>query len=135
VRYTLGEAYRQISWQGYDGYEQSAEEAMRHYRLAAEINPYDPYPVIRTGMCLDWLGRRDEALSFFEAARDLDPNNYYLSILRGWHHIETGEYREAQKWLLRSLQQKNWPNDQARRFYYKARRLQRLEAKQVEQPG
>lgn len=133
ARYALGEAYRQISWQGLDEYESYANEAIKEYSIAHQLNPFDPYPLVRTGMCLDWIDDHGKALGFYEAARALDPNNYYLSILSGWHHIQTGEYIDAQRWLLRSLQQKHWPNDQARSFYYKARRLHK-ESLATQQP-
>ena len=42
---------------------------------------------------------------------ELDPNNYYVLALRGWHQVQTEEYAAARESLERSLQlQHAWHN-------------------------
>src|SRR5262249_53838780 len=58
--FTLGEAFRRVSLEGNPGYEKQAEEAMRWYRRAMDLNPHVPYSFLDYGVCLDWLGRTRE---------------------------------------------------------------------------
>jgi len=51
--YAIGEALRQLSWQGYVGYEKLAQEAIEWFRCGIHLNPYDPYNYMKIGMCLD----------------------------------------------------------------------------------
>ena len=54
-------------------------------------------------MCLDWLGRHDEAGPYFSQAEALDPNGYYTVAIVGWHYVQIGDYAAAKPWLERSL--------------------------------
>jgi O-antigen ligase len=126
--HALGEAHRQISWAGHSGYEEHARQAIGWYENSAGANPFDPYNPARIAMCLDWLDRHSEALPYYERALELDPNNHYLHILRGWHHLQTEQYDEARIWFYRSLKAHHWPNPLARRFLAIAGRMQREQA-------
>lgn len=101
--YTIGEIYRVRSWQGLEGYEELAREAMRWFERVMELNPYDPYARARYGMCLDWLGQHEVAEPYFQRARELDPNNYFILALSGWHEFQEEDYPEAMHWFERSL--------------------------------
>ena len=68
------------------------------------MNPLDPYNFMRAGMCLDWIGKHDEAAVMFEKTLKLDPNNYYLIAFQGWHFVQLENYAEAKKWFERSLE-------------------------------
>ena len=109
--YLLGELYRAKSWEGNADYADLAKTAMSYFERAARLDSRDPYPPARYGMCLDWLGKSDEADPYFERAVKLDPNGYYIVALRGWHYLHKGDLLEAKKWLEESLAiRDNWNN-------------------------
>ena len=102
--YNIGEAYRIQSFEGGADYPAQAETAMRWYARARQLNPYDGYNDLRTGMCDDWLGRYAEAGPFYRRAETLDPNGYFTVANIGWHYVQVGDYLAAREWLERSLQ-------------------------------
>jgi tetratricopeptide (TPR) repeat protein len=102
--YRIGEILRMQSWAGHRGYQAIAEEAMEWYRLGMKLNPLDPYPVMRYGMCLHLLQRHDEAGPYFEKGQQLDPNSYYMAVHLGWHHFQLENYQEAKQWFERSME-------------------------------
>src|SRR5258706_9390001 len=59
--YDIGETLRLWSWEGGEGFEVKATEAMGWFEIPMKLNPYDAYPYIRYGMCLDWLDRHEAA--------------------------------------------------------------------------
>jgi len=101
--YSLGESLRLHSWQGQDGFRDLATEAMDWFQRAARLNPYDPYPQLRYGMCLHWLGRGEEAAPWFEKAVALDPHSYYTRAHLGWHHTQKKEWAKAKEAFEQSL--------------------------------
>ncbi|NGO38698.1 hypothetical protein G4L39_04725 [Limisphaera ngatamarikiensis] len=100
--YRLGEALRIQSFEGAPNYRDLAEQAMRWYEIAMRLNPYDPYPLLRYGMCLDWLDRSEEAQPYYDRALALDPNNHYLVAHMGWHYVQMGQWAAARAWFERS---------------------------------
>jgi tetratricopeptide (TPR) repeat protein len=72
-----------------------------------QLNPYETYNYLRYGMCLDWLKRFAQAERFFKEALAMDPNNYYLVAMQGWHCLQKGEYQDAKAWLEKS-KKLNW---------------------------
>ena len=125
--YLLGEFYRIGSWEGGANWRELAEEALRWLKRAMQLNPHDPAAFLRAGMCLDWLGRHDEAAKLFAQAYERDPNNYYVALMRGWHAIQIEDYEEARHWLQESLRIKPWANFAA--YNYLALVNQRLAGK------
>jgi O-antigen ligase len=109
--YRLGEALRIQSFEGAPNYRELAEQAMQWFEIAMRLNPYDPYPPLRYGMCLDWLDRTEEAQPYFDRAVELDPNSYYVAAHMGWHYVQKGQYASARPWFERSrrLQWKDNP--------------------------
>jgi O-antigen ligase/Tfp pilus assembly protein PilF len=101
--FSLAEAYRVESFDGGQDYEKLARQAMQWYERGMELNPHDGYNYLGYGMCLDWLGRSDEAGPYFNRADALDPNGYFTAAKIGWHYIQTGDYAAARPWLERSL--------------------------------
>jgi tetratricopeptide (TPR) repeat protein len=99
VAYTLGEIYRGRSWAGGPKYESLAQEAMQWYQRSLDLNPFNPYAQLRYGMCLDWIGKTNEAGAHFERAHELDPNGYYTAAHQGWHQLQLGNYAEAKKYF------------------------------------
>lgn len=76
---------------------------MNWYEAAIKLNPYDPYNYLRYGMCLDWLGKTQEAKSYYQQAKYRDPNGYFTDAILGWHCYQTEQYQLAKYWLNRSL--------------------------------
>jgi O-antigen ligase len=101
--YAIAEFYRMQSFQGDPGYETLAQTAMEWYRRGMMLNPYDGYNYMGYGMCLDWLGRHDEAETHFSRAEELDPNGYFTLANFGWHYVQAGNYAAARPLLQRSF--------------------------------
>jgi tetratricopeptide (TPR) repeat protein len=112
----LGEIFRLRSWEGGDGWARELKEAERWFERAMREDPYDTYPISRTGMCLDWRQAHTEAEAYFDRALRLDPNNFYLTMLRGWHEIQKEDYPAAKRWLERSLEIKWYDNPLANNY-------------------
>ncbi len=100
----IGEAYRLRSFQNTGDYEQQAFDAMKWFQRATDLNPYDDSSFLRYGICLDQVGKHDEALAYFDKANRLEPNSYYNNAWTGWHYMQTGDYAAARVWLNRSKQ-------------------------------
>jgi tetratricopeptide (TPR) repeat protein len=101
--YAIAELYRVQSFQGDPDYETLAQTAMEWYRRGMKLNPYDGYNYMGYGLCLDWLGRHDEAEPYLQRAEELDPNGYFTVANIGWHYIQADDYAAARVWLERSL--------------------------------
>jgi O-antigen ligase len=114
--YALGEAFRLRSWAGNLGYERDADEAIRSFEEGSRLNPYDPYCLLRLGMCWDWLGRHGQAAPYYDWALGLDPNNYYLVAHKGWHYVQVGDLPKALEYFEQSLALKLVDNIIARHY-------------------
>ncbi len=101
--YELGEALRLQSWEGGEDYAELAELAIKRFTRAAELNPYDGYNFLRTGMCLDWMRQPEKAAPFYDRAVALDPNGFFTSAYVGWHHVQAKDYAAAKVWFERSV--------------------------------
>lgn len=99
--YSLGETNRVLGFE--TGDEALANKAMEWYARSIQTNPFDGYNYLRTGMCLDFLGRHEAAEPFFSWADELDPNGYFTAAYIGWHYVQAGKYAAARPWLERSL--------------------------------
>lgn len=84
--YRIGEGFRTQSWEGNEGNELLATNAMTWFQRCTTLNPYDGYGFMRYGMCLDWLDRHSEARPYFDRAVTLDPNGYFTVAHMGWHY-------------------------------------------------
>ena len=72
--YQIGEGYRMAKLAGWRKLQGTCETAMRWFKRSMELNPHDPYSVVRYGMCLDWIGQHKEAAVYFKRAYELDPD-------------------------------------------------------------
>lgn len=100
---TIGEAYRQQSWEGIGDSEGQARQAMKWFQQAITLNPYDDSSILRYGMCLDRIfDKHDEAFEYFNRAIELDSNSYFNNAYMGWHYVQSGDYAAARPWFLRS---------------------------------
>lgn len=100
--YNIGECYRVESLNGDTNYAALAETALKFYAQGIRLNPYDPYCQLRSGMCLDWLGRHREAEKYYAAAEARDPNGNYVVANIGWHYVQIGDYPAARQWFMRA---------------------------------
>jgi O-antigen ligase len=114
--YNIGEAYRLQSFEGGPDYPVLAEKAIGWYARARQLDPFDGYNDLRTGMCLDWLDRHAEAGPYYRAAERLDPNGYFTAANIGWHYVQVGDYLAAREWLERSLRLE-WDQNTISRSY------------------
>jgi hypothetical protein len=116
--YLIGECYRRQSWDGGDNYADLAQTALKFYAQGIRANPYDngDYCHLRSGMCLDWLGRHAEAEPYYAAAEQLDPNGQFVTANIGWHYAQIGDYAAARQWLFRACKLSNW-HDQTSQNY------------------
>jgi O-antigen ligase len=128
IVYLMGEALRQQSWAGRDGYREQAERAIQWLERGRALQPYDPYFPGRIGMCLDWLGRSPEATVYFEQAHALDPNNHEVLVLCGWHAIQQEDYAAALRWFRRSFM---LYESRAARYYWQYAKQKLAEAKKT----
>jgi tetratricopeptide (TPR) repeat protein len=101
--YDIGECYRVQSWEGGDNYAELARLAMTWFERGMKLNSYDTCSTLRYAMCLDWLGRMEESLPYYNRAEELDPNGYYTLAHVGWHYVQTGNYAAARPLFERSL--------------------------------
>ncbi len=97
--YDIGEAYRLRSWLGGADYVAQAETALEWFGRSIRLNPHDPYAPLRYGMCLDWLGRSEEAEGYYNRADELDPRGSYTAAHVGWHYFHVRDYPAAQAWF------------------------------------
>ncbi|HSH93348.1 MAG TPA: O-antigen ligase family protein [Roseimicrobium sp.] len=100
--YQIAEHFRQQSWLLKSDFKKTGSTAFSWYRVAAELNPLDASTRLHGGMTLDWIGRSDEAVPWIVEGSKLDPNSYYATAIRGWHHFQRREFVEARQWLKRS---------------------------------
>lgn len=98
----LGQHYHQQSLLGEDNYVELAEEAMRWLGRAKELLPASPWPSMYYGMCMDWLGRHDEAALCFEEMIVLDPNGKRSRAMMGWHYFQVKDYARSREWINRA---------------------------------
>ena len=115
---SLGEAFRAKSWQNNDGYQEDAKEAMKWFKRAIALNPYDDSSYLRYGMCLDHLYEHAEAFAYFDRANRMDPNSYFNNAYLGWHYSQIGDYAAAREWFIRS-HSLEWQNNPVADTYLK----------------
>ena len=114
--YVLGECYRAKSFEGGANYAALAQTALDWYATGIRLNPHDGYNYLRSGMCLDWLGRHADAEPFFRMAERRDPNSHYLVAQLGRHYVETGDYAAARQWFQRALRLNNYSEPMAEKY-------------------
>jgi tetratricopeptide (TPR) repeat protein len=101
--YHLGEYYRLLSEQDEHDYARECLEAMRWYARSMAENPVDSFVPMRYGMCLDGMGRAEEATRYFNMAERMDPNSGKLAYYMAAHCVDRGHYLAAHKWIFYCL--------------------------------
>jgi tetratricopeptide (TPR) repeat protein len=116
--YDIGECFRTQSLDGGANYVDLAQSALNFYAQGIRLNPHDAYSQLRSGMCLDWLGRHADAEIFYTAAEVRDPNGNYVVANIGWHFVQTGDYAAARQWFMRANKLANWKNEMAKNYLF-----------------
>lgn len=106
--FAIGELHRLRAFTGMEGHGDRARTALEWFDRAAKLNPFNPTHPIRAGMCLDWLGRHDEAGQRFQRAHEIDPEGSVTSCYLGWHELQKGDEAAAKAWFIKSTEQ-GWP--------------------------
>jgi hypothetical protein len=101
--FSLGEQIRAVAWIGDTGSDARAQEALGWFQRAVALNQWDPMNRTRAGMCLDWIGKHDEAAPYFAKALEIDPNHWHSRAMMGWHEFQAEHYKEASEWMRKSL--------------------------------
>jgi TPR repeat protein len=109
----VGECLRMRGWDGGDAGKELVKEAMQWFKRSFEMNPFNPHPVTRYGMCLDWLGQHEEAAAYFKRAQALDPNGYLTLAYMGWHYMQLEDFAAARTWFEKSLRLNSYSNELA----------------------
>jgi O-antigen ligase len=115
--YKLGQIFQNLSFQGSQDFRGLAQEALDWYARGIRLNPYDAYNYMRSGMCLDWIGRHDQAKPFFDKALSLDPKSYYVVAHYGVHFFYAGDDDEAKKWFEKSMKLADWRDNHIANFF------------------
>ncbi len=109
--YNLGECYRMQGQSGETNADAAAQLALDCYARGSRLNPHDAYCPLRSGMCLDLLGRHTGAEKFYSAAETLDPNGNYIVGSIAWHYLQIGDLSAARQWFIRANKLANWHNE------------------------
>jgi len=124
--YDIGECFSKQSING-ENADVLARSAIGWYARSIQLNRYDGYSFLNSGMCLDRMGDHARAEKYYSDAELLDPNGYYMVAHIGWHYVQTGDYAAARQYFLRS-QRLNYQNNDFAQTYLKI-----CETKMVEQ--
>jgi O-antigen ligase len=108
--FAIGEQLRALAWAGGDDNQERAREALEWFQRNVALNKWDVNALMRVGMCLDWLGRYEEAGPYFTKALEMDPNHFSTRGMMGWHELQKENYKEAYEWIIKS-RQVNWMNN------------------------
>ncbi len=122
--FDIGEVQRVTAWERTDSYREMAESAMEWFDRAATLNPYDSYPRLRYGMCLDLLGERQLATRHFHRALALDPNGGFTLAHVAWHYAQLEDWAKVKAFTERSMKMQPIDNRMAELFHATA--LERL---------
>jgi tetratricopeptide (TPR) repeat protein len=128
--YEIGEHIRLKAWAGEaEDYRNLTLEAIEWFKKAAALNKWDPHPIIRIGMCLDWIDQYAEAEPYFRQALELDPNHWFPRAMMGWHFFQAEEFAEVRPWMNRSLELWAHDNPLARTYMDRAAKMLAEEAR------
>ncbi len=115
--FALGEVRRVTAWEHPENYRELAAEAMEWFDRAATLNPYDSYPRLRHGMCLDLLGEHPLATRHFLRALELDPNGGFTLAYVGWHYAQRDDWAKVKTFTERSMRVQPHDNRMAELFH------------------
>ncbi len=115
--FILGEVNRVLATDRPGSHRELATEAMGWFERAWMLNPYDGYPRLRYGMCLDLLGDHQNATRHFLRARDLDPKGGFTLAYVAWHYAQMDDWAKVKEFTQRSMEAQPRDNRMAELFY------------------
>jgi tetratricopeptide (TPR) repeat protein len=101
----LGDLYAaRATWNGRHP-ETLCDPALSWYDRALTLNPYANDILIKQGRLYDALGKREQALDFYQRALQADPNNSSYHAVLALHYQRWGDDKQAlaefhRAWLL-----------------------------------
>ncbi len=99
VAFQTGEVYRAQAFLGQSDFVEKTEKAIEWFELAHQAHPRNSLYLTHLGLCYDWLGQFDVALSYHEKALKVDPKGFYPISCMSWHYMEQNRPDEAKKWF------------------------------------
>lgn len=126
--FELGENLRLVSWEGLEGHQAQAAEAVTWFQRSAALNPYDAHVELRMAMAHHWLGQADLAATHFDRARLLGPNDVQVANHCAWNRILRGDLPGARALLEDSLRWSPWANWMAEHYLDTVRNALRTNA-------
>jgi O-antigen ligase len=102
VTLELGEVLRKKAFEGDEGWEKLAREAVEWFELGVRLNPWSPYNYMNLGMCYQWMNQPEKAGELFDRALKLDPKASYLLAMYGWHKLQLNELEAARRYFKES---------------------------------
>lgn len=115
--FAIGEVLRVMAWDRPANYPELATEAMEWFDRAGTLNPFDAYPRLRHGMCLDLLDSPTRATRHFLRALELDPNGGFTLAHVAWHYAQLEDWAKVKEYTARSLQAQPVNNRMAELYY------------------
>jgi O-antigen ligase len=115
--FAIGEVLRVTAWDRPANYHELATEAMEWFDRAGTLNPFDAYPHLRHGMCLDLLNSQRLATRHFLRALELDPNGGFTLAHVAWHYAQLDDWAKVKEFTARSLQAQPANNRMAELYY------------------
>ncbi len=112
--FDIGECFNKQSI--YSEQDADARSAINWYARAIQLNRYDGYSYLNTGMCLDRLGDHVKAEPYYSQAETLDPQGFYMIAHIGWHFVQIRDYAAARQYFLRSIRLDYKNNDYAHTY-------------------
>jgi len=127
----IGEELRRSVSLGTASAPQFLEEALIWLRRSEAINPHNARTKMTIGRCLTATGQTNDALSVFQQAYKISPNDILVLNPLAGAYFKTGNLLEAKRILELSLSINDWDNKEARYYYDKLADTTTLPSKTV----
>jgi tetratricopeptide (TPR) repeat protein len=114
--YWYGEEKRRISWQGLEGWQAQAKEAVDWLERSAVLNRFNARTRMSLALCHHWLGDLTKATAEIERAAELGPNDVKVLNALAWNRLSGGQYEKAMEAVRLSLELNPWDNWEARGY-------------------
>jgi len=121
--YWYGEEKRRISWQGLQGWEADAREAVDWLNTAARLDPFNARTHMTLALCQQWLGDMALAATEIERAAVMGPNDVKIANALAWNRLSRGDYDKAREAVQLALRLNPWDNWEARSYEARLRSI------------
>jgi O-antigen ligase len=127
----IGEELRRSVSIGTASSPEILKEALIWLRRSEAINPHNARTKMTIGRCLTAAGQTSDALSMFQQAYKMSPNDILVLNPLAGAYFQNGNLSEAKKLLELSLSINDWDNKEARYYYDKLADTTTLPSKTV----